>query len=155
MNYDLEAEKFTMGGRNGVKAYVKSVYDGDTMKCIFGLPDICDGRQFMWNCRLTGVDTPEIRGSGPREKQWAYRARDFVRDLVWKKEVFLDIEGEDKYGRLLVNAYVKDESDAETMLNLSMELISGNWAVPYLGSGDKARWEEMPFPWEDESLSSG
>ncbi len=151
MVYNLEAGRFTMGGRKGVRAYVKSVYDGDTVRCIFGVPDIANGKQFDWSCRLVGIDTPEIRGSGPREKEWAYRARDFVRDLVLNKEVHLDIQGEDKYGRLLVYVFV--EEDTSTMVNVSMELLARGLAAPYSGVGSKVRWEEAPFPWEDESLS--
>ena len=40
-----------------IVAKVVSVYDGDTIKVVFPLHETL----YKWNCRLTGVDTPELR----------------------------------------------------------------------------------------------
>lgn len=48
--------KFSLNGETKI-AKITSVYDGDTVKACFSL-----GEQFyIWNCRISGVDTPELR----------------------------------------------------------------------------------------------
>ena len=49
-----------------IETKVISVYDGDTIKVVFPLNDIF----YKWNCRLMGVDTPEIRTRNTKEKEY-------------------------------------------------------------------------------------
>lgn len=137
--YDQEAKPFSFDEIQ-TKALVKSVYDGDTIKCIFGLQTIAQGKHFLWNCRIIEIDTPEIRGSGPREKAWAYAARDRVRELIGDKEIDLEIKGQDKYGRLLTKVRLQDGGDLGDLL------VTEGLAVPYSGSGEKMDWENSEPP---------
>ena len=50
------------------EVYVKDVYDGDTITVAFPFGD----KMFSWNCRLTGVDTPEIRTRNKQEKEFGH-----------------------------------------------------------------------------------
>ena len=80
------------------KAFVTSVYDGDT--CTVDI----DLGLHIWarseKIRLLRINAPEIRGKG--RKKWL-RSRDFLRELIMDKEIiigtFKDKKG--KYGRYL------------------------------------------------------
>ena len=63
VNWDevKDAPLFSLEGQE-IKAKVVSVYDGDTVKCVFPKKDV------KWNCRLSGVDTPELRTRNKIEK---------------------------------------------------------------------------------------
>ena len=79
-----------------VEAKIISVYDGDTVKAIFPL----NGVMYKWNCRLTGIDTPEIRTSDRLQKKFGYEVRDHLRTKILNKVVTLKCQDLDKYGRL-------------------------------------------------------
>ena len=61
-----------------VEAKIVSVYDGDTVKAIFPL----NGVMYKWNCRLGGVDTPELRTKSDIEKKHGYFVRDQLREKI-------------------------------------------------------------------------
>jgi endonuclease YncB( thermonuclease family) len=42
-----------------VEGKIVDVYDGDTVKIVLNLP--INSQYFRWNCRLSGINTPEIR----------------------------------------------------------------------------------------------
>ncbi|MFA6142375.1 MAG: thermonuclease family protein [Candidatus Omnitrophota bacterium] len=92
--------------------YVERVVDGDTFK-------LSDGRRV----RLIGVDTPEyhyseklLRDSRRNHQDMksiqamGRKAYDFTRHLCEGKKVRLEegVKGQDRYGRLLVYAYLED-----------------------------------------------
>ena len=69
-----------------IDAKVISVYDGDTIKCIFPFK----GEFYKWNCRLSGIDTPEIRTRCKKEKEYGYKVRDILRNRILNtKESFI------------------------------------------------------------------
>lgn len=78
------------------KAFVTSVYDGDSITC-----DLDLGLN-VWlknqKIRLLGIDTPEIRGE-ERELGLISKAR--TQDLVLNKEVVIETHKTGKYGRWL------------------------------------------------------
>ena len=112
------------------QAKVVSVYDGDTITAVFKLFDL----YYKWQCRLDGIDTPEIKSKNPDEKKLAVAARDFLREKLLDHVVTLKCDDFDKYGRLLVQVYLKDE-------NLNSTLIDQNFAKKYDG-GTKEKWCE-------------
>ena len=65
-------------------AFVTSVYDGDTLTANL---DLGMSITRKCNCRLVGLDTPEIKSKMAAEKQAAEKARDRVRELVLEKWV--------------------------------------------------------------------
>lgn len=87
--------KFTITGEYPAK--VLKVYDGDTITCAF---DFGLGIRQM-SVRLEGIDTPEIRGSGKNEKEFAYRVKNELVEKIMDDIVILRCNGFDKYGRLL------------------------------------------------------
>jgi len=113
-----------------VEAKVVSVYDGDTIKALIPL----NGVLYKWNCRLSGVDTPELRTKNANEKKYGYVVRDILRDKILKKVVNLQCGELDKYGRLLVTVFLDDQ-------NMNQWLIDNDYAFAYDG-GTKRDWEE-------------
>lgn len=112
-------------------AKISSVYDGDTVKCIFGF----GGEMFVWNCRISGVDTPELRTRNVLEKAHGYVARDRLRELILDKVVMITCGEFDKYGRLLIDIELSDGT------NVSKWLVQEGLAFEYDG-GTKRSWEQ-------------
>ena len=85
MNIPLDWDKITDGvpefsfKDTTKKAKVVSVYDGDTVKIVFPLQE----KLYKWNCRLAGVDTPELRTRNKLEKAHGYLVRDKLREKIW------------------------------------------------------------------------
>lgn len=82
---------------------VEKVIDGDTVRL-----DIDLGFTVHWksNCRLYGVNTPELRSKDPQEKMKALEAKQFLIDNL-PDEVVIHSRELDKYGRPLVDIYVE------------------------------------------------
>jgi len=110
---------------------VISVYDGDTFRVdIASLPPIV-GKNIA--IRVSGVDTPEIRGKCQYEKNLALEARDFVRGkLANAKEIKLTNLQRGKYFRMVANVLVDGVS-------LEQELLDNELAYEYSG-GKKLSW---------------
>ena len=113
-----------------VLARVYSVYDGDTISIIFDHSD-----DFVkYNCRILGIDCPEIRAKNKKEKLHAINARNFLREHILEKIINIEIIEFDKYGRLLINAYLPDSGK-----KISDLLIDNQFAVEYTG-GKRGEW---------------
>lgn len=82
---------------------VEKVIDGDTVRL-----DIDLGFTVHWksNCRLYGVNTPELRSKDPQEKMKALEAKQFLIDNL-PEQVVIHSRELDKYGRPLVDIYVE------------------------------------------------
>ena len=126
MNWD-DAIEFSFEGQLK-DAKVLSVYDGDTVTLAFPLGDV----MYKWSCRLSGVDTPELRTSNKKEKEFGYQVRDLLREKILGKVLKVKCGEFDKYGRLLGELFVDDES-------VNQWLISNGYAFAYDG-GTKKIW---------------
>lgn len=115
-----------------IEAKVVSVYDGDTVKVVFPLND----KFYKWNCRLTGIDTPEIRTRCKEEKAYGYKVRDYLREKILNKVVMLKCGDFDKYGRLLTEIMCIGEE-----CSVNQWLIQNDYAFSYDG-GTKKSWKE-------------
>lgn len=105
------------------RAFVRKVYDGDTITC-----DIDLGfNMIMRNqkLRLVGINTPEVRGESRPE---GLKVRDIVRSRISNKWVVVKTtkDKKGKYGRWLGEIY---ESDTEESLN--QWLLNEGHAVEY------------------------
>lgn len=131
---------------NGVSTLSRlvDVIDGDTIVCVVPLL----GHYFKFNVRLKGIDTCEMKSKDPILRERAVAAREYlVRRLLDEKTtetdrkttqqyldeklvvVYLHCYDFDKYGRLLADVYINNEST----VSLSDELIHQNLAYPYDG----------------------
>ena len=131
MNWD-DAIDFSFEG-DLIEAKVMSVYDGDTIKVAFPF-----GRKmFKWNCRLSGIDTPELRTKNLKEKEFGYKVRDLLREKIDGKIVKIKCGDFDKYGRLLIKIYVPEETET-----INQWLIMNGFAFAYDGGTKKIWFEE-------------
>ena len=110
---------------------VVDCYDGDT--CTVNLPGLPPVFGHHLPVRLAGIDTPEIKGKCPREKELAIQARDAVLKMIREAaRVDLADPRRDKYFRLGAQVIADGR-------NISAMLLAEGLAVPYFG-GTKAPW---------------
>lgn len=123
-----------------VTAKIVSVYDGDTCNAIFrldtGLP------YYNYKVRLIGIDTPEMKPpiNTPNRDQIiakAKQARDFIKERTTGQLVTLELQGLDKYGRVLARIYLSAQPTQESCINTL--LIGAGLANAYDG-GTKTEW---------------
>ena len=76
-NVDDSIPMLTFKGKR-FNCKVVSVYDGDTIKAVFPIMDSGSMKLYKWNCRLNGVDTPELRTKNKLEKELGYKVRDIL-----------------------------------------------------------------------------
>jgi len=103
------------------KAYIKAVYDGDTVTAVVDLGFL---HYQEMKLRLYGIDTPELRGE---EREAGLVVRDIVREMILDKEVeihsYKDKQG--KFGRYLATILIDG-------LNLNDWLVANGHATVYL-----------------------
>jgi micrococcal nuclease len=125
----IDAPFFTLNGHS-TPAKVVKVYDGDTIHVVFKY----FGSYLKWKCRISHIDTPELRTKNEAEKERGYMVRDKVSELLLNKIVQIDCFEFDKYGRLLIEVTIPG-----TTKKLHEWLIENNYAHVYEG-GTKQAW---------------
>ena len=106
------------------KAYVVSVYDGDT--CDVEI-DLGFKIKIKERLRLLGVDTPEIRTKDKAEKKRGLQVRDKLRKLIFRQTVLIATEKEGKFGRYLADMWTS------TGLHINSWLLESGYANEYFG----------------------
>jgi micrococcal nuclease len=101
------------------KAFVSSVYDGDTITC-----DIDCGFGVILKkqkIRLYGLNAPEVRGES---KELGIITRDKLRERILNKDIYLKTikDKKGKYGRYIATVYIDTE-------NINDWLVENNLAV--------------------------
>jgi len=110
--------------------YVRN-YDGDTITVNIKNVHPLIGDEI--NIRVRGIDTPEIRGKCQYEKDLAYEAKYFVRDiLLFAKKIDLMNVERGKYFRIVSDVYI-DGKDIKDFL------LDTGYIVMYNG-GSKVNW---------------
>lgn len=103
------------------KAYVESVYDGDTITCTIdcGFGIHCRKQKI----RLYGINTPEIRGT---EKKEGIKVRDILKQKILGKQIVLKTikDKKGKYGRYLGIIFLDN-------VNINEWLIDNHFAEHY------------------------
>lgn len=123
-------ELLSLNGKS-YTAKIVYIYDGDTMHVVFKE----FGAFYRWNCRIMGVDTPELRTKNQEEKKMGYKVRDAIREELMNKIVTIHAFDFDKYGRLLIDVVMPEQD-----ITLKDWLISKKYAYAYSG-GTKQKWE--------------
>ena len=80
--YNNKTPIFTLEG-SFVQGKIVDVYDGDTVKIVLNLSINSD--YFRWNCRLSGINTPEIRTKNTKEKEFGLLVRDKLKERIENK----------------------------------------------------------------------
>jgi len=130
--YNNETPLFSLE-ESFVEGKIVDVYDGDTVKIVLNLP--INAQYFRWNCRLSGINTPEIRTKNLKEKEFGLLVRDKLKERIEDKILLIKCGEFDKYGRLLVEIY---ENNGQ-LFSINNWLIENNYAKPYHG-GTKEEW---------------
>lgn len=112
---------------NAEKFSVRNVYDGDTLTLV-------DERKV----RLLGIDTPELKEKQP----YADEAKNYTNLRCYQRSVWLVIDGEDHYGRILAHVYVPSEDEKGYYLCINEGLVDSGYAYAYIPQKDK-----QPFNW--------
>jgi len=122
-NYNKLTKFYTLNKIN-VWAKIVHVYDGDTVHAVFSLPN--SSTIYKYKLRLAHIDTPELRSKNIKEIKKANEAKKVVENMILNKIVYLELEGEDKYGRILANIYINN-------INLNQYLLDNKYAYRYEG----------------------
>jgi len=112
------------------KAYVRSVYDGDTITVDI---DVGFGITLTsQKIRLRGIDTPEVRGES---REAGLVSRDYLRNLIQGKWILLKTEKDKKgkYGRWIGTIYlsITNKEDKTEVINVNDRLIVEGLAKVY------------------------
>lgn len=97
---------------------VLTVIDGDTFEMMI---DLGFGVTQKFHVRLDGIDTPEVSTTK------GIQVKEFVRNLIEGKSVFVTDEGAEKYGRARAKIELPDGTD------LTEFLIESKVGVEYHG----------------------
>lgn len=135
INWSQVDEKVKEFGFDGEvkQAKVVSVYDGDSCRVVFPVLR----KLYKFNCRIKGVDTPELRTKNKKEKAYGLLVRDKLKERILNKVVWIECSDFDKYGRLLID--IKDPLLEGK--KISEWLINNKYAMKY-GGGTKMDWGE-------------
>jgi micrococcal nuclease len=114
--------------------FVKN-YDGDTIT--FDIPNVHSLLGKNISVRVAHLDTPEIRGKLPCEKESARTAQRLIENLLKRaKRIDLENVGRDKYFRILADVIV----DGKSIKDL---LMKNNLAYKYEGgTKENVNWCE-------------
>ncbi|MER3537617.1 MAG: nuclease [Thermus sp.] len=118
-------------GRLQGPSSVLKVVDGDTLE-LLGVGTV----------RLIGIDAPESsynrRTSGPEEVRLGQAAKAFLSRLVLGKQVWLELDTQerDRYRRLLAYVYLESpkgdwSSGGRRFLQVNLEMVRAGWAEVY------------------------
>lgn len=104
------------------KAYVVSVYDGDTITVDIDLG--FDVHLKGLKVRLYGINSPEIRGE---TKALGIISRDALRNRIFNKDIILHTiqDKQEKYGRWLGRVEITDE-------DINKWMVVNNFATTYM-----------------------
>ncbi|MDU8910540.1 thermonuclease family protein [Aestuariicoccus sp. MJ-SS9] len=110
----------------GLDCRVAGIVDGDTVRVR------CDDGT-TGSGRVLGYDTPELSARCPREAWGAFVAGMQLRGILWRAgRIDIRRDGEDRYGRMLIDLRADGRSVAGRM-------IAGGWARSYDG-GMRRPW---------------
>ena len=113
-----------------VPAKVVRVIDGDTLEVE---ARIWLGQSVDVHVRITGIDTPELRGACAAEREAALSARRFLEQRLAGTEVQLRDLAYDKYGGRVLARVIDKNGDVGTAL------VQSGLARPYAG-GTRRPW---------------
>ena len=112
------------------KVKLDRVIDGDTIDCYIDLGFDINTKKRV---RFAGINTPESRTRDLEEKKRGLAAKARLKEILGGAgEIHLDSHGVGKYGRVLGQLHISDES-SPTMLNVNELLIKEGHAVEYHG----------------------
>jgi len=110
------------------RAKVVKIYDGDTftIACRLNFKTYETKEYYRFSVRIRGIDTPEIKTKNPKEKVYAFHAKNALSSKIENRIVELKNIDYEKYGRILADVYIDG-------VDVGKSMIQENYAVPYDG----------------------
>jgi endonuclease YncB( thermonuclease family) len=108
------------------------IHDGDSG---YALLDRGEREYGNSSFRLYGVNTPELNATDPEVRAKAVAARDWLREKILGKQVWVRSMGLEKYGRILLIIWdTKEAADTgDTVKSINAQLIQNGHAMAYMG----------------------
>ena len=125
-NSDLSVPKFNINNQIFLAKCVKC-YDGDTIHIVIRYNNVL--QRFV--CRLAEIDTPEIKSKDINEKNHAYKAKEFLINLIYNKLIYVKCGNFDKYGRLLIYIYLEKKDILKFEKSVNELLVKEKLAYRY------------------------
>ena len=96
------------------KAFVMSVYDGDT--CTVNIDLGLGTWLHKEKLRISRINAPELRG---KERKEGLKSRDFLRETIDGKEIMIQTikDKKGKYGRYIAEIWLSSENDEWININ--------------------------------------
>lgn len=134
----FDASNLKLFSFTGIKTYAKCVknYDADTVTLVIKQ----NGEFIKLNCRILGIDSPEMRSKNQDLKDLAYAAKQFLSDLILEKIVVVELNNFDKYGRALINLFTLDTNE-----NIKDILVKNKFVVEYTGETKMTEQEQLEY----------
>lgn len=112
----MQKERYTADAR--LHAGRQSVYDGDTVRLDVDLG--YSTWKFNEPHRLYGINAPEVRGGSAASKARGKASRDWLRDQLEGREIFIETLDKGKYGRYLAILWVDGVNINREMVHLGL-----------------------------------
>jgi endonuclease YncB( thermonuclease family) len=112
------------------KTLSQDVHDGDSLWLMF---DKGDYQYSNANCRLFGINTPEMNDKDVAIREKAAAAREYLKSLIADKELFVKSEKLDKYGRPLVTIWTSAEWFGINPQSVNAQMVKAGHAVSFMG----------------------
>jgi endonuclease YncB( thermonuclease family) len=110
------------------QAHVVRIIDGDTLVVAM---DICNNTPMLFNIRLSGINTPELRSKDKAVSIAAKAARDYLGQIApIGSTLTLELGDFDNFGRILADGCVSNESN-NNHITLSQQLLQAGHAMVY------------------------
>lgn len=114
-------KKFTLVSKRHIIAKCEQVVDGDTVWLKFKHPKIIG--EYAHRCRLARINAPDS------PSPYCNVASNYLKQLIDQKTVHIIITGEEKYGRPLVEIFVRCIDD--TYVNINNIMLTQHYIRPY------------------------
>ena len=118
--------------RDGDVVFCPSCYDGDSFRLTW---IDRSGNKSRIMGRLSGVDTPETRGSSDKEKALALRAKQRLSDVIAGEFVTIRKPGNEKYGRALCDL------QTDSLVSVAQYMLADPEVCRPYDGGKKASWD--------------
>jgi endonuclease YncB( thermonuclease family) len=128
-------ERFSYVGHS-FDAIVASVYDGDTCDIVFYDHKI----PRRYKARIAGYDSPEIKPLKDIDYRElhviaAKKCKEFLENKILRRIVRVDVVGDDKYGRLLIEIYHGQYNIGKLMTSIGCLVYEGATKEKYTAEG--------------------
>lgn len=122
------------------KCKILSVYDADTVTIAIPF----NYNIYKVKCRLTGIDTAEIKTKDLLEKSHGIAGKTYLTDLINDKIIYIECGPWDKYGRLLGTLFLT-KKNMDNNISINQNLIDKNYAYKYDGD-TKCKFSDWYVP---------